>query len=188
MKGVSFLRLAYNGWGENEIERVAGRLRIEHTMDQVEKLLELYRRTKTPSERQVLLETVRISSPQEFVRLEERILGEHVRAMTMEQLIQAIADHLGLALQQAEELLRDTVFQHLLDRSKLTALLSLASESPSTITPIQSVPPASKANESGRRGVEVVILKASQSDTLHAEGSTAAATPLPRLAPRGIGG
>ncbi len=155
-------------------------------MDQVEKLLELYRQTQTPSERRFLFETVRISSPQEFVRLEERILREHVRAMTTEQLIQTIAAHRGLALQQAEELLRDTVFQHLLDRSKLATLLS----------------PASEPNESDRRAVEVVILKEQaeaspntankisepQAGTLHSDTRTPAATPLPRLTPRGIGG
>lgn len=160
--------------------------RVERTMDQVEKLLELYRQTKTASERRILFDTVRISSPQEFVRLEERILREHVRAMTMEQLIQTIAADRGLALQQAEELLRDTVFQHLLDRSKLVALFS----------------PASEPNESDGRAVEVAILKdqaeaspntagkisEAQTGTPHSDAPTSTATPLPRLTPRGIGG
>lgn len=187
MKGIAFLQLTYNGWSEHKLN--VSRPDCEsNTMDQVEKLLELYRRTKTPSERQVLLETVRISSPQEFARLEERILKDHVRVMTLEQLIQAIADHRGLTLQQAEELLRDTVFQHLLDRARLAALLLPPSESPSAVTPAQSEPQTSKQNESGRRGVEVVLLKDSQNDTLHSDASSSAATPLPRLAPRGIGG
>ncbi|MBK7091810.1 MAG: hypothetical protein IPH59_08825 [bacterium] len=89
-------------------------------MDQVEKLLELYKQTQTPSERGVLLETVRISSPDGFSRLEKRILRERVRGMTMEQLVQVIASHRDLSLEQAEELLRDTIFQNLLDRSKLS--------------------------------------------------------------------
>ncbi len=155
-------------------------------MDQVEKLLELYRQTKTPSERRFLIETVRISSPQEFVRLEERILREHVRAMTTEQLIQTIAAHRGLALAQAGELLSDTVFQHVLDRSKLAALLF----------------PLNEPNESSRRAVEVVILKDQgeaspnvaeeisepHTGTSHSDAARPAATPLPQLTPRGIGG
>ncbi len=171
-------------------------------MDQVEELLELYRRTTTPSERRVLLETVRISSPQEFVQLEERILREHVRAMTTEQLTEAIAAHRGLALQQAEELLRDTVFQHLLDRSKLTTLLSSASESTSRVAPTQTEPQTRKPNESDRRAVEVVILKDQREESPSTPGKTSepqnavsnsdaptsVSAPLPRLTPRGIGG
>ena len=166
-------------------------------MDHVEKLLELYRQTTTPSERRVLLETVRISSPQEFSRLEERILREQVRVLTIEQLTQTIAAHRGLALQQAEELLRDTVFQHFLDRSKLTALLSPMSEPSSTVLP------TNKPNESDRHAVEVVIIEdqrgespstagtiseANQTGTLRSDAPTSAVTPLPRLTPRGIGG
>lgn len=166
-------------------------------MDQVEELLELYRRTTTPSERRVLLETVRISSPQEFVRLEERILREQVRAMTMEQLTQTIATHRGVALPQAEELLRDTVFQHLLDRSKLTTLSSSASESTSTVTPTQTEPQTRKPNESDRPAVEVVILKDQrevrktsepQNAALNSDAPTSASASLPQLTPRGIGG
>src|SRR5688572_12048585 len=97
-------------------------------MDQVEKLLELYKQTKTPSERQLLLETVRISGPDEFSRLQERILREQVRGMTMEQLVEVIAAHRSLSLEQAEELLRDTIFQNLLDRAKL-AMEQIASSS-----------------------------------------------------------
>ena len=85
-------------------------------MDPIEKLLELYKQTQAPSERSVLLETVRISSPDGFSRLEERILKEQVRGMTMEELVHVIAAHRDLSLEQAEELLRDTIFQNLLDR------------------------------------------------------------------------
>ncbi len=171
-------------------------------MDQVEKLLELYQQTITPSERRVLLETVRISSPQEFSRLEERILREYVRLMTVEQLTQTIAAHRGLALQQAEELLRETVFQHLLDRSKLTAVLSPMSESSSAVTPTQSLPQTSQPSDLDRRAVEVVILKDQREESpstpgktsepqkaaLNSDAPTSAIAPLPRLTPRGIGG
>ncbi|ODU25272.1 MAG: hypothetical protein ABS95_00685 [Verrucomicrobia bacterium SCN 57-15] len=194
MKGVSFPRLSYN-----ETEHIAVEPRVEHTMDQVEKLLELYRQTRTPSERRVLLETARISSPQEFSRLEERILRQHVRGMTFEQLTGTIAAHRGLALPQAEELLRDTVFQHLLDQSKLTALLSQASESAPTVIPTETAPRTSKPDETERHAVEVVILKdgnqreeshnpggriSEQQNTSHSDAPTS----LPRLTPRGICG
>lgn len=158
-------------------------------MDQIEKLLELYRLTATPAERRVLLETVRITSSEEFLRLEETILRERVRAMTMEQLIQAIAAHRSLALQQAEELLRDTVFQHLFDRTKLAALLLPTVESSSNVAPTQSKP-----NESDSRAVAVVILKdgnapPSTAGKIPEKQSNTHPTnnPLPRLPPRGIG-
>jgi hypothetical protein len=187
-------------------------------MDQVEKLLELYKQTKTSSERQLLLETVRISGPDEFSRLQERILKEQVRGMTMEQLVQVIATHRCLSLEQAAELLRDTIFQNLLDRAKL-AVEQIASSGtakpPSPVTtkePVvgetvvaaQVAPQAAELDKSDR-GVEVVILQppsqgeeiptvvgkiseANQNSPSSAPLKSASATSLPRLAPRGIGG
>jgi hypothetical protein len=204
VNGVSSLRFAYNGWGDDAIACVAAGLRDETTMDQVEKFLELYRQTTTSSERRVLLEAVRISSPQELSRLEERILREHVRGMTVEQLIHTIAAHRGLALQQAGDSLRDAAFQHLLDRSKLKALVSPETESSSTVTPAQSVPPMSQPSECDRGAAEAEVLSdgpqgeaspnpagrisRQQNDSLRSNAPGSAGTPLPRLTPRGIGG
>lgn len=173
-------------------------------MDQVEELLELYKQTQTPSERGVLLETVRISSPDGFSLLEERILREQVRAMTMEQLVQMVAAHRDLSLEQAEELLRDTIFQKLLDRSKLSPVApSLGiGKSPSPLV----APHAARSAELGtnnRSGVQTVILNTQNqgeeipvrvgeiSETNHDRTSSAppkSVTPLPQLTPRGIGG
>jgi len=88
-------------------------------MDQIERLLGLYKGAKTEAEKHILLETVRISSPGDFPRLEERILRDQVRGMPFEQLVQMIASHRRITLQQAGELLRDSVFENLLERASL---------------------------------------------------------------------
>lgn len=174
-------------------------------MDQVEKLLELYKQTQTPSERGVLLETVRISSPDGFSLLEERILREQVRGMTMEQLVQTVAAHRDVSLEQGEELLRDTIFQNLLDRSKLSPVApsSGTGKSPSPLVETQAAPQSAEPSSNGGRGVQVVILKDPNqgeevpaavgeiSETNQNRISSAPpkpVTPLPQLTPRGIGG
>jgi hypothetical protein len=88
-------------------------------MDQIERLLGLYKGAQTEAEKHILLETVRISSPGDFPRLEERILRDQVRGMPFEQLVQMIASHRRITPQQAGELLRDSVFEHLLERASL---------------------------------------------------------------------
>jgi len=88
-------------------------------MDQIERLLGLYKGAQTEAEKHILLETVRISSPGDFPRLEERILQHQVRGMPFEQLVQMIASHRRITLQQAGELLRDSVFENLLERASL---------------------------------------------------------------------
>ena len=88
-------------------------------MDQIERLLGLYKGAQTEAEKHILLETVRISSPGDFPRLEDRILRDQVRGMPFEQLVQMIASHRRITLQQAGELLRDSVFENLLERASL---------------------------------------------------------------------
>jgi hypothetical protein len=88
-------------------------------MDQIERLLGLYKGAQTEAEKHILLETVRISSPGDLPRLEERILRDQVRGMPFEQLVQMIASHRRITLQQAGELLRDSVFENLLERASL---------------------------------------------------------------------
>ena len=88
-------------------------------MDQIERLLGLYKGAQTEAEKHILLETVRISSPGDFPRLESMILQDHVRGMPIEQLVQMIASHRRITLQQAGELLRDSVFENLLERASL---------------------------------------------------------------------
>ena len=88
-------------------------------MDQIERLLGLYKGAQTEAEKHILLETVRISSPGDLPRLEERILRDQVRGMPFEQLVQMIASHRHITPQQAGELLRDSVFEQLLERASL---------------------------------------------------------------------
>ena len=95
------------------------RMNRNENMDQIERLLDLYKGAQTEAEKHILLETVRISSPGDFPRLEERILRDQVRGMPFEQLVQMIASHRRIALQQAGELLRDSVFENLLERASL---------------------------------------------------------------------
>jgi hypothetical protein len=133
--------------------------------------------------------------------------------------VQVIAAHRSLSLEQAEELLRDTIFQNLLDRAKLAveqiAPSSGTAKPPSPVTtkePVvgetvvaaQVAPQAAELDKSDR-GVEVVILQppsqgeeiptvvgkiseANQNSPSSAPPKSASVTPLPRLAPRGIGG
>ena len=94
-------------------------LNRNENMDQVERLLELYKGAQTEAEKHLLLETVRISSPGDFPRLEDMILRDRMRGMSFEQLVQLIASHRRITLQQAGDLLRDAVFENLLDRARL---------------------------------------------------------------------
>ncbi len=146
-------------------------------MDQIERLLALYKSAQTDSERRILLEAVQISNPDDFPRLEDIILRDQVRGMTYDRLVEMIAGHRNVSLQQADELLRDTVLEHLLDRRKLKAAGSprqpaaLESETVSgtktpRAAPAAAVPGPSKTaaaapqNEPPQRGtVEVVILE-----------------------------
>src|ERR1035438_955913 len=88
-------------------------------MDQIERLLGLYKGAQTEAEKHILLETVRISSPGDFPRLESMILQDQVRGMPFEQRVQMIASHRRITPQEAGELLRDAVFENLLDRARL---------------------------------------------------------------------
>ena len=95
------------------------RMNRNENMDQIERLLGLYKGAQTEAEKHILLETVRISSPGDFPRLESMILQDQVRGMPFEQLVQMIASHRRITLQQAGELLRDSVFENLLERASL---------------------------------------------------------------------
>ena len=94
-------------------------LNRNENMDQIERLLGLYKGAQTEAEKHLLLETVRISSPGDFPRLEDMILRDRMRGMSFEQLVQLIASHRRITPQQAGELLGDAVFENLLDRARL---------------------------------------------------------------------
>jgi len=146
-------------------------------MDQIERLLALYKAAQTESERRILLEAAQISNPGDFPRLQDMILRDHVRGMTFEQLVETIASHRSVTLQQADELLRDVALEHLLDRRKLKAAgspcqpASLDAETVSGTkterpTPLAAAPTASRTaaashqTEPPQHGpVEVVILE-----------------------------
>lgn len=162
-------------------------------MDQVEKLVELYKATQAPSERKVLLDTVRISSPDTSPHLEERIFQEHVRGMTIEELVRLIAAHRDVSIEQAGELLRDTILQHLLQRSKLNPLVPITT---------RAAPHTAQAGTNDR-GVNGIAVKDPHKgkETTTAPGEISQpkepamasvppkpAAPLPQLSPRGIGG
>ena len=146
-------------------------------MDQVERLLGLYKGAQTGAEKQILLETVRISSPGDFPRLEDRILQDQVRGMPFEQLVQLIASHRRIPPQQAGELLRDAVFENLLDRASLKVEGSAppapdleSGRAPGATAPCTPSPPAppaaagtaaaeSQNGASPDKAVEVIIIQ-----------------------------
>jgi len=146
-------------------------------MDQIERLLGLYKGAQTEAEKHILLETVRISSPGDFPRLEERILRDQVRGMPFEQLVQLIASHRRIPPQQAGELLRDAVFENLLDRASLKVEGSAppapdleSGRAPGATAPCTPSPPAppaaagtaaaeSQNGASPDKAVEVIIIQ-----------------------------
>ena len=83
----------------------------------MERLLALYKAAQTDSERRILLEAAQISNPGDFPRLEAMILRDQVRNAPFDQLVQMIASHRSITLHQADELLREAVFENLLDQS-----------------------------------------------------------------------
>lgn len=156
-----------------------GRTQVKRNenMDQIERLLGLYKGAQTDAEKHILLETVRISNPGDFPRLEDVILRDRMQGMSFEQLVQLIASHRRITLQQAGELLRDAVFENLLDRAKLkaeeTARRSPVPESapvPMARAPVTGPPKAAPAAEatadatpqngaSQDRTVEIIIIQ-----------------------------
>src|ERR1035441_2060902 len=124
-------------------------LNRNENMDQVERLLGLYKGAQTEAEKHLLLETVRISSPGDFPRLEDMILRDRMRGMSFEQLVQLIASHRRITPQQAGDLLRDAVFENLLDRARLrveesarTAPDLESGRAPGATAPYTGSPPA----------------------------------------------
>ena len=152
-------------------------LNRNENMDQVERLLELYKGAQTEAEKHLLLETVRISSPGDFPRLEDMILRDRMRGMSFEQLVQLIASHRRITLQQAGDLLRDAVFENLLDRARLrveesarTAPDLESGRAPGATAPCTGSPPAvpaavgtaaatSQEGASQDKAVEVIIIQ-----------------------------
>jgi hypothetical protein len=146
-------------------------------MDPIERLLGLYKGAQTEAEKHILLETVRISSPGDFPRLEDRILQDQVRGMPFEQLVQLIANHRRITPQQAGELLRDAVFENLLDRASLKVEGSAppapdleSGRAPGATAPCTGSPPAvsaaagtaaakSQNGASQDRAVEIIIIQ-----------------------------
>ena len=153
------------------------RMNRNENMDQIERLLGLYKGAQTEAEKHILLETVRISSPGDFPRLKERILQDQVRGMPFEQLVQLIASHRRITPQQAGELLRDAVFENLLDRASLKAEGSSppapdleSGRAPGATAPCTASPPAppaaagtaAAASQNGAspdKAVEVIIIQ-----------------------------
>jgi hypothetical protein len=164
-------------WGMSA--RLMGRTHVNRNenMDQIERLLGLYKGAQTEAEKHILLETVRISSPGDFPRLEERILRDQVRGMPFEQLVQLIASHRRIPPQQAGELLRDAVFENLLDRASLKVEGSAppapdleSGRAPGATAPCTPSPPAppaaagtaaaeSQNGASPDKAVEVIIIQ-----------------------------
>jgi hypothetical protein len=146
-------------------------------MDQIERLLGLYKGAQTEAEKHILLETVRISSPNDCSRLEEMIFRDQVRGMNFEQLVQRIASHRRITLQQAGELLEDTVVENLLGRARLKVEASApaapdpeSERAPGATAPGTGPPPAvpaaagtaAAASQNGAspdKAVEVVIIQ-----------------------------
>src|SRR5271163_420576 len=95
---------------------------MESKSDALEQLETLYHQAASQSERNILLQTMRIVNPEEGRRLEEIIQREHVRDLPFEEVVALIASHKGMTTDDARKAVADLVFDQLLDHAKLEAL------------------------------------------------------------------
>ena len=92
---------------------------MDSKSDTLKKLEELYHQARTPAERAILLDTMRIISPEEYARLEEVLQREQLRHMHMEEILSTLAQQRGLSIEETRRAVADLIFDHLLDRSKM---------------------------------------------------------------------
>lgn len=92
---------------------------MEPCPENLKQLAGLFKAAKTPAEREILLQGVRIISTKDYEVLEEILIRHQVREMPLPGVISLIAEQRNIPNQQAEEMVRDLILDHLLDRTKL---------------------------------------------------------------------
>jgi len=92
---------------------------MEACPEKLKKLADLFMAAKTPAEREILLQGVRIISANDYEALEEIIVRQQVREMPLPEVISLVVEQRNIASEQAEEMVRDLILDHLLDRARL---------------------------------------------------------------------
>lgn len=107
---------------------------MEDKSDTLRQLETLYHQAKTPPERAILLQTMRIVNPEECSRLEAALQREQVRSMPIEEIVTLLSGQKGLSAEEARHAVADLIFDQLIDRSRL----ELAD---ATVAPLSPAPP-----------------------------------------------
>lgn len=100
---------------------------MEPRPEHLKQLAELFKTTRTLAEREILLQGVRIVSAKDCEALEEMLLRTQVRERHLSEVIALIAEQRNISHERAEEMVRDMIFDNLLDRAKLKLDGSVAS-------------------------------------------------------------
>lgn len=85
----------------------------------VQQLNDIYKNNKTASEREVFLKTTKLLNPDLALKLEKYLLREQILGLPFNQLITLVAEQKGIHIAEAETLLRDHIFENMLDQSLL---------------------------------------------------------------------
>lgn len=107
---------------------------MEDKSDTLRQLETLYHQAKTPPERAILLQTMRIVNPEECSRLEAALQREQVRSMPIEEIVTLLSGQKGLSAEEARHAVANLIFDQLIDRSRL----ELAD---ATVAPLSPAPP-----------------------------------------------
>jgi hypothetical protein len=127
-------------------ETAAKSRHMEPYPENLKQLAGLFKAAKTQAEREILLQGVRIISANDYEVLEEIIVRHQVREMPLPRVISLIAEQRNIPNERTEEMVRDLILDHLLDRAKLRldARVAPAREgTQETATPHIEAPPAS---------------------------------------------
>ena len=92
---------------------------MEPRPEHLDQLAGLFNTAKTTAEREILLQGVRIISAKDCEALEEMLLRTQVRERQLSHVIALIAEQNNISNERAEEMVRDMIFDNLLDRTKL---------------------------------------------------------------------
>lgn len=85
----------------------------------VQQLDDLYKNNKTSAERAVFLKTAKLLNPELAGKLEKHLLRDQIQGLPFDQLITLVAEQKGVHIAEAETLLRDYIFENMLDQSLL---------------------------------------------------------------------
>jgi len=123
---------------------------MQHYPEHLEQVAGLFKAAKTLPEREILLRGVRIISAKDYEILEEILVRNQVRELPLLRVISLIAEQRNIPNEQADEVVRDLIFDHLLDRAKLRlddGVAAAQEGAQDRVTPAPSVPLVAAADQ-----------------------------------------